>query len=76
MARSVVLALLAHPIPSSRQTQATAGLKPKRESRNSVKYVASKNHKAFMADLKPVYKAATLNVTFSPNQYHNLDEIN
>jgi transposase-like protein len=29
--------------------------------RNSMKYVGSKNQKAFMADLKPVYKAATLN---------------
>lgn len=29
--------------------------------RNSLKYVASKNQKAFMADLKTVYKAATLN---------------
>ena len=29
--------------------------------RNSMKYVASKNQRAFMADLKPVYKAATLN---------------
>jgi len=29
--------------------------------RNSLKYIASKNQKAFMADLKPVYKAATLN---------------
>lgn len=29
--------------------------------RNSMKYVASKNKKAFMADLKTVYKAATLN---------------
>ena len=29
--------------------------------RNSMKYVASKNQKAFMADLKVVYKAATLN---------------
>jgi transposase-like protein len=29
--------------------------------RNSLKYVASKNQKAFMADLKCVYKAATLN---------------
>jgi len=28
--------------------------------RNSLKYVASKNQKAFMEDLKPVYKAATL----------------
>lgn len=28
--------------------------------RNSLKYVASKNRKAFMADLKGVYKAATL----------------
>jgi len=28
--------------------------------RNSMRYVASKNHKAFMADLKPVYRAATL----------------
>jgi transposase-like protein len=28
--------------------------------RNSMKYVASKNHKAFMADLKPVYKAPTI----------------
>lgn len=28
--------------------------------RNSLKYVASKNQKAFMADLKGVYKAATL----------------
>jgi transposase-like protein len=29
--------------------------------RNSLKYVASKNQKAFMADLKCIYKAATLN---------------
>ena len=29
--------------------------------RNSLKYVGSKNQKAFMADLKCVYKAATLN---------------
>jgi len=29
--------------------------------RNSMKYVASKNQKAFMADLKGVYKAPTLN---------------
>lgn len=29
--------------------------------RNSLKYVASKNQKAFMADLKCVYKAVTLN---------------
>jgi putative transposase len=29
--------------------------------RNSMKYVASKNQKAFMADLKSVYKAATKN---------------
>jgi putative transposase len=29
--------------------------------RNSMKYVASKNQKAFMADLKCVYKAATRN---------------
>lgn len=29
--------------------------------RNSLKYVASKNQKAFMADLKGVYRAATLN---------------
>jgi len=29
--------------------------------RNSMKYVASKNQKAFMSDLKCVYKAATLN---------------
>jgi putative transposase len=29
--------------------------------RNSMKYVASKNQKAFMGDLKCVYKAATLN---------------
>lgn len=29
--------------------------------RNSIKYVASKNQKAFMADLKCVYKAATKN---------------
>jgi transposase-like protein len=28
--------------------------------RNSIKYVGSKNQKAFMADLKPVYKASTL----------------
>lgn len=28
--------------------------------RNSLRYVASKNHKAFMADLKSVYRAATL----------------
>lgn len=25
--------------------------------RNSLRYVASKNHKAFIADLKPVYRA-------------------
>jgi transposase-like protein len=29
--------------------------------RNSLKYVASKNQQAFMADLKYVYRAATLN---------------
>ena len=29
--------------------------------RNSMKYVASKNQKAFMADLKPVYRASSLN---------------
>lgn len=29
--------------------------------RNSIKYIASKNQKAFMADLKTVYRAATLN---------------
>ena len=29
--------------------------------RNSIKHVGSKNQKAFMADLKRVYKAATLN---------------
>ena len=28
--------------------------------RNSLRYVGSKHHKAFMADLKPVYRAATL----------------
>jgi len=33
--------------------------------RNSMKYVASKNQKAFMADLKPVYKAATLSAAES-----------
>lgn len=33
--------------------------------RNSMKYVASKNQKAFMADLKGVYKAATLNAAES-----------
>lgn len=33
--------------------------------RNSLKYVASKNQKAFMADLKCVYKAATLNTAES-----------
>jgi putative transposase len=33
--------------------------------RNSMKYVASKNQRAFMADLKPVYKAATLNAAES-----------
>jgi putative transposase len=33
--------------------------------RNSLKYVASKNQKAFMADLKSVYKAATLNAAES-----------
>ncbi|WKT60067.1 IS256 family transposase [Microbulbifer thermotolerans] len=33
--------------------------------RNSMKYVASKNQKAFMADLKCVYKAATLNAAES-----------
>ena len=38
--------------------------------RNSMKYVASKNQKAFMADLKCVYKAATLNAAESA-----LDEI-
>ena len=29
--------------------------------RNSMKYIAARNPKAFMADLKCVYKAATLN---------------
>jgi len=33
--------------------------------RNSLKYVASKNQKAFMADLKCIYKAATLNAAES-----------
>ena len=33
--------------------------------RNSLKYVASKNQKAFMADLKCVYKAATLSAAES-----------
>ena len=33
--------------------------------RNSLKYVASKNQKAFMADLKCVYKASTLNAAES-----------
>ncbi|MFA0813868.1 transposase, partial [Microbulbifer epialgicus] len=33
--------------------------------RNSLKYVASKNQKAFIADLKCVYKAATLNAAES-----------
>jgi len=33
--------------------------------RNSMKYVASKNQKAFIADLKCVYKAATLNAAES-----------
>ena len=33
--------------------------------RNSLKYVGSKNQKAFMADLKGVYKAATLNAAES-----------
>lgn len=33
--------------------------------RNSMKYVASKNQKAFMADLKCIYKAATLNAAES-----------
>ena len=33
--------------------------------RNSLKYVASKNQKAFMADLKCVYKAATLSTAES-----------
>jgi len=33
--------------------------------RNSMKYVASKNQKAFMVDLKCVYKAATLNAAES-----------
>ena len=30
------------------------------QSRNSLRYVASKNHKAFMVDLKRVYRAASL----------------
>ena len=38
--------------------------------RNSIKYVAGKNQKAFMADLKGVYKAATLNAA-----EHALDEL-
>lgn len=38
--------------------------------RNSMKYVASKNQKAFMADLKCVYKAATLKAAA-----HELDEL-
>jgi len=50
-------------------TEAIESLYPKTEIqhciihqiRNSLKYVASKNQKAFMADLKAVYKAATLN---------------
>ncbi len=33
--------------------------------RNSIKYIASKNQKAFMDDLKCVYKAATLNAAES-----------
>ena len=33
--------------------------------RNSMKYVASKNQKAFMADVKCIYKAATLNAAES-----------
>lgn len=33
--------------------------------RNSMKYVASKNQKAFMQDLKPVYRASTLNAAES-----------
>ena len=31
-----------------------------RYKQKAMRYVASKNHKAFMADLKPVYRAATL----------------
>jgi transposase-like protein len=38
--------------------------------RNSMKYIASKNQKAFMADLKCVYKAATLKAA-----EHELDEL-
>ncbi len=38
--------------------------------RNSIKYVAGKNQNAFMADLKGVYKAATLNAA-----EHALDEL-
>jgi len=49
--------------------EAIEGIYPKTEIqhciihqiRNSLKYVASKNQKAFMADLKCVYKATTLN---------------
>lgn len=33
-----------------------------RQIRNSIKYVASKHHKAFMADLKPVYRAVSKEV--------------
>lgn len=33
--------------------------------RNSLRYVGSKHHKAFMADLKPVYRAATLTLAES-----------
>ena len=38
--------------------------------RNAIKYVAGKNQKAFMANLKDVYKAATLNAA-----EHALDEL-
>ncbi len=38
--------------------------------RNAIKYVAGKNQKAFMADFKGVYKAATLNAA-----EHALDEL-
>lgn len=40
--------------------------------RNSIRYVASKNHKEFMADLKPVYQATTKEL--AEQELQKLDE--
>ena len=42
--------------------------------RNSMKYIAAKNQKAFMTDLKCVYKAATLNAAETETALDELEE--